>query len=211
MSARWSCDQSPHSVRTLHVALLAAASVTGCTSPRFEGPQVQDPPVNFIFDANASQGRNVFPDRRQLAQAAWFHAMGDRDHSSVFITTYSNPSSRADVQAARDAQEQKYGNSIRYSDLEPLWIDEHAAWGWSETQVFEGGVVSLEYKAVVSYDSVSYAVEYFSNEPEYMNLAQQRDVVMTFAVGKRELNVTAIMILGAVALATVLAWLRLKT
>jgi hypothetical protein len=211
MDSRWPCDQSPRCVRTLPVALLAAASLTGCTSPRFEGPQVQDPPVNFIFDANASQGRNVFPDRQQIAQVAWFHAMGDRDHSSVFITTYANPSSRADVQAARNAQEQRYGNYIRYGDLESLWIDEHPAWGWLETQVFEGGVVSLEYKMVVSYDSVSYAVEYFSNEPEYMDAAQLRDVVMTFAVGKRELNVTAILILAVVVLVTVLAWLRLKT
>lgn len=187
--------------------LLLATALPACSGPRFEGPQVQEPPVNFVFDANASQGRNVYPDRRQRAQVAWWHSMGERDHSSVFITTYDGPSTQADVAAARNRQAEQYGHYIRYGDLETLWIDDHGAWGWLETQIVEGDTASLEYKAVVTYDSVSYAVEFFSSEPEWMDPTRLREVVSSFAVGikggKVGLKVLALVVL---AVAAVLVW-----
>jgi hypothetical protein len=187
-----------------------AVFLTGCSGPRFEGPQVQEPPLNFFFDANATQGRNVFPDRRELAQGGWWHSPGEYDHSSVFITTYDGPSTQADVQAARDRQEEEYGQYVRYSDLEALWIDGHAAWGWLETQILDGTTESLEYKVVVSYDSVSYAVEFFSSEPEWMDSTNMRDVVMSFAVGVPRGNMTAKVVAVVLAVTVLLLFWRGK-
>jgi len=181
---------------------------TACSHPRFEGAQVQEPPHNFLFDANADKGRNVYPDREERRQTAWMRGFGDGGHSSLFITTYSGSSSRADVQAARDSQEERYGRSIRYGQLESFEIDGRPAWGWLEKQVAKGDTVSVEYKAVVSYDSVSYAIEFFSSEPEWMDGWRQRQVIETFAIGKTRPNYLLILLL--IAFVSVSLWLIRK-
>ena len=180
----------------------------GCSRPRFEGPQVQEPPHNFLFDANADKGRNVYPEREELRQVAWMRGFGDGGHSSLFITTYAGRSTEADVQAARDAQEERYGRSIRYSGLESLEIDGRPAWGWLEKQVARGDTVSVEYKAVVSYDSVSHAIEFFSSEPEWMDGWKQRQVIVTFAIGKTRPNYVLIVLLTAFVIVSL--WLIRK-
>jgi hypothetical protein len=188
---------------------MTAALVAGCSRPRFEGPQIQDPPPNFLYDANAYQGRNVFPEREQLRQSAWARGFGeDTPHSSIYMTAYAGPSTRADVQAARDAQQARYGRSIRYGDLEDLVIDGRPAWGWLETQIYQERVASLEYKAVVSYDTVSYAVEFWSNDPAFMDPATLQATVETFAIGKTRVSVVGVVVAIVLLAAGVLVWRR---
>ncbi len=192
------------------VALLAVGPA--CSRPTFEGPQIQDPPDLFIYDANASQGRNIFPQRQQLRQGAWFSGLSnDDEHSSIFITTHAGPSSRNEIEAGRDAQANRYGGlSMQYSPIGSIWIDGRTAWGWTETQVYRGKIASLEYKAVVSYDTVSYAIEFHSSQPEWMNEQKLKAVVATFAVGRTELNVPAIIVLVVVGMAVQIFWSRRK-
>jgi len=150
-----------------------------------EGPQIPDPPFGFIYDANATQARNVFPDREMLSQSAW--STTGEIHNSIYITCYAGPSTQADVQAARDAQESMY-KYLQYGSLEALTIDDRPAWGWLETQYHKGNLSSLEYKAVVSYDDVSYAVEFFADSPEYLSEAVLRDMVCSFETGKTKID-----------------------
>ncbi len=193
--------------RRLVLFSLMPALVVGCSRPRFEGPQIQDPPPNFLYDANAYQGRNVFPEREQLRQSAWARGFGDdTPHSSIYMTAYSGSSSRAEVQAARDAQEARYGRSIRYGALEDIVIDDRPAWGWLETQIYQERVASLEYKAVVSYDTVSYAVEFWSNDPELMDPATLRETVQTFAIGKTRVSVPGVLVAVLLLVAGILLW-----
>ncbi len=189
--------------------VLLSLLAIGCSKPRFEGPQVQEPPYGFRFDANAYQARNVFPEREQLGQVAWFTTRGDDEHSSIFITTYAGPSDRAQVQGARDAQEQRYGGNMRYGVLEPIEIDERPAWGWLETQYYRGELASLEYKAVLSYDTVTYAIEFFSNQSEWMDGNRLREVVATFAVGTTKVNYLAIVVGAVIAVIGVWVYRRL--
>ncbi len=195
------------------VAAFALAAVTsGCSRPTFEGPQIQDPPDRFLYDANASQGRNVFPQREQLRQGAWFSGlMNDDEHSSIFITTYAGPSGRNQIEAARDAQADRYGGrSMQYGPIGSIWIDDRTAWGWVETQIYKGKISSLEYKAVVSYDTVSYAIEFHSSQPQWMDEQKLKAVVATFAVGRTELNVQAIIVLVVMSLGVRIFWTRRK-
>lgn len=152
-----------------------------CSGPEREGPQIPKVPEGFIYDANASQGRNVFPDARQVRQSAWT-TLGEDEHSSIFFTTYRGAATREEVAAARADQESRYGSYMEYGPLEDLTIDERPAWGWLETQWYREEIASLEYKAVVVYDSLSYAVEFHSSEPRFMDAATLKALVETFRV-----------------------------
>jgi len=183
-------------------AVLAVSALFGCTGPRMEGGQFKHPPTGFVFDANAREGRPVFPDREAIDVRAWM-TMGE-DHNSIFVTEYEGPATREQVQAARDAQEKNYGNYLDYGNLEEMTIDGRPAWGWLETQHYKGKLSSYEYKAVVSYDDVSYAIEFFAGREDWRDEHKLRAFVKTFEVGRSKpnyaaLGVGAVLLLGAVA------------
>lgn len=183
------------------LALLAASFVVACSQPFLSGPQLQRQLRGFFYDANSTQGRNVFPDREMLRQGAWWSNIDDDDeYSSIFITTYSGGATREDVQSARDFQEAEYGRGRGgYGGLELLRIDDRVAWGWLETDQFQGEVSAYEFKAVISYDSVTYVVEFYTREPERMVPDSLRAVVDAFAIGRVKWNLPG---LGVAALVT---------
>lgn len=186
-------------IQTLILVLLTGLGA--CSTPRFEGPQIQEPPAGFLYDANAYQGRNVFPEREELRQGAWLSRIADDDlHSSIFITVYAGPSSHGDIVAARNRQEERYGANTRYAALEGLTIDERQAWAWLETQMYRGDVASLEYKAVVPYDTMTCVIEFFTRDPAWRDEAKLRQVVTSFAVGKREVNTPAVVVAAVAGL-----------
>jgi len=180
-------------------ALVSLGTVTACTNPTFEGPQIQDPPERFFFDANSTQARNVFPDRDLVRQGAWWSNISDDDeNSTIFITTYRGDATADDVVAARKAQADRYSSYLRYGEVEFLRIDGRNAWGWLETQGREGNVSSLEFKAVIPYDTITYVVEFHSSEPRFMEPDTLRAVVGTFAIGRREWNLPLILLIVVV-------------
>lgn len=212
-SRRWS-SYLPRTGFTLgSVAVVGVAVLTGCSPPTFEGPQIQEPPEGFRYDANAEQSRNVFPDREELWQGAWFRieTVND-DHASIFLTAYRGGAGREQVEAAREAQASRYARPgrMRYGELEELRIDGRTAWGWTESQYrSDGSVAALQYKAVVPYDTVTYAVEFFSTLEPWMDVDTLRATVMTFAVGRTEVSWRGVAV-TAFLLALAAGWIGKK-
>jgi hypothetical protein len=178
--------------------VLVFCLLVGCSKPALEGGQFRDRPEGFAFDANATKARNVFPGREQLDQRAW--ATFGEDHNSIFVTHYAGPATREQVQAARDDQEARYGRKdLRFGNLEEMIIDGRPAWGWLETQTYKGELSSLQYKAVVSYETACYTVEFFAGREDWQDEYALRAFVNTFEVGRTKPNVHAI-VAGAVLL-----------
>ena len=168
-----------------------------CAKPRMEGPQIPNPPAGFMYDANASQARNVFPDREIIRQHAW-STRNDDTHSSIYMTEYSGSSSREQVQTARDYQEDRYGGNYQYGPVQDITIYEQPAWGWLETQYHKGDICSLEFKAVVTIENVTHAVEFFSKDPRFMNEAVLCDLVCTFEIGRTKTSWSTVGIVIAI-------------
>ena len=180
-------------------AAVSLGTVTACANPTFDGPQIQDPPERFFFDANSTQARNVFPGRDEISQGAWWSNISDDDeNSTIFITAYRGDATADDVVAARKAQADLYSSYLAYGDVEFLRIDGRNAWGWLETQGRDGNVSSLEFKAVIPYDTITYVVEFHSSEPRFMDADTLRAVVGAFAIGRRVWNVPLILLIVVV-------------
>jgi hypothetical protein len=184
------------SKRSKPMVLLLLAG--GCTIPNYQGPQVQEPPAGFVFDANSTQGRNVFLDRPPVRQGAWWRLDTVRDeHSSIFISTYDWTPDAFEIDAARDRHAREYGHEFSiYGEVERVVIDDRAAWVWFHTQThtFTGATTALEFTAVIPYDSVTYAVEFSSDQPEYLREDAVRLVVMSFAVGRTKIHYPALLV-----------------
>ena len=135
--------------------------------------------------------------------------MGEKRSSSQALPTMPvmQTWSRAQIQAARDDQERRYGTNMRYGPLHEIEIDERPAWAWLETQIYRGNVSSLEYKAVVSYDSVAYAVEFWSDQAQWMDETKLREVVASFAVGRIRIS-WPLMLVGLVGVLGFKVFLR---
>ena len=171
-------------LRTLGAALLAAIlGLSACSGPKREGPQIPKVPEGFLWDANARKARNIFPDDRKLRQGAWAtFAIGEDDHSSIYITTYRGPCTPNDVADARQDHVRKYGGHVEYGPIEDLTIDRRDAWGWLETQRYKDRISSYQYTAVIPYDTLTYTVEFHSSQERFMDPAFMRDLVGTFIV-----------------------------
>ncbi|RMH12209.1 MAG: hypothetical protein D6701_13780, partial [Gemmatimonadetes bacterium] len=193
--------------RLASLALLL--TLAACTPPQFEGPQIQAPPEGFFYDANSSQARKVFDDREVLAEGAWLSNLADEDELSVIsLTTFRGPVTRAEVEAAREALIARWGRpTTEYGPVRTYRIDDRDAWGWLETNRFGGSLRSRELKVVVPYDSVSYAIEFYTRDPLFLEPAELEAVVGTFAVGRTEWNLPGLA-LGALIALVVLALLR---
>ncbi len=110
----------------------------------------------------------MFPEREQVRQGTGWKGTDD-PHSSSFITVHEGTTGREEVQAARDFRESEYGRAANsYGNLEELEIDGCTAWGWTELRVYRNKISSREIKVVVPYDTVTFAVEFYSNDPDWM-------------------------------------------
>jgi hypothetical protein len=189
--------------------ILGAATLlltTACSRPRFEGPQVQSPPPRFQFDPNSSQARNVFGERLKVRQVAWWRFGKNDTGSTIFITTYHGPSTRDAAQSALDTAEEKWGRPTHeYGGLELLRIDDQTAWGWLETSTRSNGALrGVDYTAVIPYDSVTYVVEFSTDEEELLLPDSLRAIVRTFAVGRTEIDAGGMALAGVAALVLLL-------
>ena len=142
--------------------------MVACGERSIPGYQVQGVPEGFLYSANVDKEPDVFPDREILSQGAW---LGDirtfEPQSEIFVTRYRGSVSIEHARAARDAQAGRYGNpeSIDYGAVETVLIDDRTAFSWLETRYDEYGAVrSMDYKAVISYDTVTYALEFSTSE-----------------------------------------------
>jgi len=153
--------------RLRQVAALLSLTMVGaaaCVAPSVPGYQLQDVPEGFLFTANANTGVTVFPARDFLSRGVW---LGDIEtfepQSEIYVTRYAGTVTIEEAEAARDLQASRYGtpSSIDYGQVATVTIDGRPALAWMETRYDEHDAVrSLVYKAVIPYDTVSYAVEF---------------------------------------------------
>jgi hypothetical protein len=188
----------------LGAALLVLAS---CSTPRILDGHIPNPPPGFAFDANASKARNVFPDREIVWQRG-YGTLGEENHCSIFITKFVGTAGSMEIEDARSALAARYPY-LEYGPLEELLIDHRPAWGWLETQFYKGELSSLAFKAVVPYDSVCYAVEFFARDPQYRNPEVLKAAVATFEIGRKEVHYSHVALAALFVLGTVLVVSRI--
>jgi len=184
-------------------ASVVLSGVVSCdtSTQRRAGPQIPDPPPGFAYDPNAYAARLVFPERTKLSQRAY--GTITEPHNGITITEYAGPASRSDAQGAKDVLAERFPKA-EYGPLQSLEIDGREAWGWLETSRYNGRVGSLEFKAVVPYEDVTYTVEFHTSQPSRMNADYLQSIVETFIV-KKERALSSGQIV-ALAIAAVLAW-----
>jgi len=177
-------------------------ATAACLKPSVPGYQVHDVPEGFLFTANANTGVSAFPDRDILSRGVW---MGDIEtfepQSEIYVTRYSGNITIEEAEVARDAQASRYGNpsSIDYARVATVTIDGRSAFAWMETRYDENSAVrSLEYKAVIPYDTVTYSVEFNTSVAHRLHPDSLTRVVHSWGPGETEVLWGAILIVGGV-------------
>jgi len=203
--------------RLRQVALTMALTVVGaaaCLAPTVPGYQVLGVPDGFLFTANANTGVNLFPDRDILSRGVW---LGDIEtfepQSEIYVTRYSGRVTIEEAEAARNLQASRYGNpsSIDYGRVATVTIDGRSAFTWLETRYDENNSVrSLDYTAVIPYDTVSYSVEFSTSATHRLYPDSLTRVVHSWGRGKTEVLWGAILA-AAVVLAALAALLVVWT
>jgi hypothetical protein len=174
--------------------LLASA----CDMPRFEGPQIQNPPVNFLLQAESYQQRRLFPERNLAFHTAWVH-MDIGGVSAIYVNGFAGAMTLDDVlSGAEGIRTAEPDPDAVFGEVEALTIDGREAFGWSERIAStRRGLVDVRYRAVIPYDSITYVVAFVSDEPSLKRVAPDslRVVVASFAVGATTWNLPLIVIL----------------
>jgi len=184
--------------RALAAALVTLLSSAGCTVPNFEGPQIQEPPIGFLLQAESVQQRRMFPELETTFHTTWVHT----DISGVSVIYVDGHSGVLDVndvtEALAGAMSAATDRDRLFSNIEVVTIDDRRGWGWSErVESVQRGLVDVAYKAVIPYDTITYAIEFVSGEPSWKGAAPDtlRAVISTFAVGRTTWNVPLLAIM----------------
>ena len=192
----------------LSLAVLALIGSTGCKAPSFRGPQIQSPPSGFLLQNDQYQQRRMFPDREATMHSAWIRTVGD-SHSGIFINGHAGVLTIEDAAAAQDEARRQAANAeTTFGDIESMRIDGRTAWGWTEkVETPTLGIAWVAYRTVVAYDTVSYAIEFNSNDPAFGRAAPDtlRTVISSFEIGNTEYNLPLIaMTIGAMLLGVIM-------
>ena len=177
--------------RRPHLAVLVlAAAVAGCEVPNFEGPQIQEPPQGFLLTPESHPVRRLFPELPLAFHAGWVESV--QDFSTLYVCGHPGVLGIEDAMAARDSARAHHADAdVRFGEIEALRIDGREAWGWAErVESARRGLVSVAYRAIVPYDTITYAIEYYSGDPEFKRDAPEslKAVIGTFAIGRTTYN-----------------------
>jgi len=191
--------------RRLFAAVFAATllSSSACDMPRFEGPQIQNPPINFLVQPEAYQQRPTFPELTPAFHTAWVHTdIGGV--SAIYLSGYPGAMTLDNVLAgAEGRRETERDPDATFGEIEVLTIDGREAFGWSERiQSEPRGLVETRYRAVIPYDTITYVVEFVSDEPSLKLLSPDtlRVVVASFGIGETTWNLPLIAVFFGVTL-----------
>ena len=172
---------------------LAALALPGCSVPAVEGYQLQAPPEGFLFTAQQGPTGSVIPGRSPDGGGFWFGDIKlDEPRTTVALTRYRGALADGAAASAREARAQILKGSP-YNRLGPLrtlaLADGHAASAWTEERHDEyGRFRSLQVTAVISYDTVSFAVELDTSVPERMREPHLDSILATFGLGVTAVN-----------------------
>lgn len=195
----------------LGVMLVLAPS--GCTAPAVEGYQLQAPPEGFLYAAQEAPSWSVIGARSPDGGGVWFGDIRlDEPRTTVALFRYRGGLAPGDAAAARDARAQVLRGSP-YNRLGPLrtltLADGHAASAWTEERHDEyGRFRSLQVTAVVSYDTVSFALELDTSVPERMTEAHLDSILATFGLGVTAVNWVLVAVAGGLVALALLLLLR---
>lgn len=189
--------------RTRFTLAVLVVAILGCDVPRFQGPEIQEPPAGFLRQRDTPATRDLFPEHEATFHTAWVHT--DLGGVSVIaIDEYPTAFTLDEIVTAREAAEagERDPDAI-FEDLEAIRIDDRDGWGWYERiESDRRGREEVAYTAVVPYDSVSYAIEFVSGEPSLKRAAPDtlREVIGTFGIGRTTYNIPLIAIVLGVML-----------
>lgn len=160
------------------ILIAAVAIVVPACGPTYrEGPNVAGVPEGFRYDANMTSGRPVLPNRTQVGQSGWMTF--SEQHSSILFTQYQGVADEAEVRAVLDDYARRYTHQ-KYGAVESITIDKRPAWGWYSEQHLKGRLASLEYTAVIPYDDVTWAVEFYASDPRHRDPELLKKLVSSF-------------------------------
>ena len=184
-------------IAVLVLSVPTLSVLAGCSPPRYQGPQIQDPPPGFFLKPEATKDRELFPGREVIHRDAWVNAQWG-EISTIHITGYPGPLMRADVRDALDRAKAAVTEPVTFGDLEEVRIDGRTAWGWDERlQTPETGLEWVAYRVVVPYDTISYAVELYSGDPTFKGVPDTlAAIASTFAVGVTRWNIPLLVVIG---------------
>jgi hypothetical protein len=174
----------------LGVVAWAALAPTGCTPPKYEGPQIQEPPAGFFLNPDATKSRELFPDREPIHRDTWVNGQWGQV-STIHITGYPGTLMRADAGEALEESRAAATEPVTFGNLQEVSIDGRTAWGWEERlETPTTGLEWVAYRVVVPYDTISYAVELFSGDPAIKGVPDTlAAIAATFAVGETTWNI----------------------
>ena len=179
-----------------------ALALTACDVPTFDGPQIQSPPQGFLLVPDSYLQRRMFPHHDALYQNAWVESVDD--FSTIHINGHPGVLGLEDVMAAQDtARRLAQDPDVTFGEVEPLTVDGRQAWGWAErVETPTRGLVWVAYRAAIPYDTVTYAVEFYSGEPAIKRNAPDtlKAVISTFAIGRTTWNVPLLALLAGIVL-----------
>ena len=182
--------------------LLGIIVLSACTVPNLEGPQIQEPPQGFLLVPDSYQQRRLFPEHELVFHAAWVESVDD--FSTIYIDGHPGALGLDDAVAAREAARAAATDpDVTFGEVEPLRVDGREAWGWEErVETPTRGLVWVAYRAIVPYDTVTYAIEFYSGEPAIKRAAPDtlKAVISTFGIGETTYNLPLIAVLGGLAL-----------
>jgi hypothetical protein len=178
--------------------VVITAVPSACEVPNFEGPQIQSPPRGFLLVPDSYLQRRMFQHRDAVFQTAWVESVAD--FSTIHINGHAGVLGLEDVMAAQDSA-RKYVTDpdVTFGGVEPLRVNGRDAWGWSErVETPSRGLVWVAYRAAIPYDTITYAVEFYSGEPGLKRAAPDtlKAVIATFAIGETKLNLPLMALLG---------------
>jgi hypothetical protein len=141
-------------------------------------------------------------------RAAWIESSVDA--SSIFIDGYPAVLGYEDAIAARDsAQRHALDRDTRFGEVEPITVDGRSGWGWHErVETPARGLVWVAYRALVPYDSVTYAIEFASGNPTFKRSAPDtlKAVIATFGIGRTTYDLPLIALIAGGILFALALW-----
>jgi hypothetical protein len=195
-------EAQPRGARVALGAALAILTLPGCSAPAVEGYQLQAPPEGFLYAAEQGFAGGGIPGRSPAGGGMWLGDIKlDEPRTTVLVTRYQGALAERDAATAREARAQILRGSP-YNRLGPLrtltLTDGHTGSAWTEERHDEyGRFRSLQVTAVISYDTLAFALELDTSVPERMREPHLDSILATFGLGVTAVNWVLVVVAAA--------------